>query len=127
MALAIADFMADGQVFCVAVAAVAQCLNVFQRRGLERDMFAANPARHDAMELSRDCFIHLDPKVSQTAHDGIFMQNKAGFRPGLLKGVRDLAFDLPDAACLPTIPDSKLPRIPHERRRTSHCLPAGPA
>lgn len=76
MALAIADFMADGQIVCMAVAAFAQGLDVFQRRRLGRDMFAADPARHHAMELTRHCFIHLDPKVSQTAHGGIFMQNK---------------------------------------------------
>ena len=95
MALAIADFMADGQVFCVAVAAIAQGLDVFQRRRLGRDMFAADPARHDAMELPRDCFIHLDPQVCQSAHGGIFMQNKAGFKPGFLKGAKGVPLTCP--------------------------------
>jgi len=78
MALAIADLMADGEIFCMAVAAIAQGLNVFQRRGLGRDMFAAYPARHHAMKLARHRFVHLDPEVTQTAHAGIFVQNRDG-------------------------------------------------
>ena len=79
MALSIADFVADRQVFCVAVAAFAAGLDVLQRCRLGRDVFAANPARHHAMELPCNGFVHLDPQVCQSAHDGIFMQNKAGF------------------------------------------------
>jgi hypothetical protein len=75
MALAIADFMADGQILGMAVAAVAQRLDVLQRGGLWRDMLAADPARHDAMQLARHGFVHLDAEVSQTAHAGIFLQN----------------------------------------------------
>ena len=58
MALAVADFMADGQVFGMAVAAVAQGLNVFQRRRLGRDMLAAHPAWHHAMQLRMSLQFH---------------------------------------------------------------------
>ena len=66
--------MTDGQVFGMAVAAVAQGLNVFQRRRLGRDMLAAYPARHHAMQLAGDGAVHLDAKVLQTAHGCIFIQ-----------------------------------------------------
>ena len=75
MTLAVADFMADGQIVGVAVAAFAAGLNMLQRRCLGRDMFAAHPARHDAVKLPRHGFIHLDSKVAQTAHALIFVQN----------------------------------------------------
>ena len=75
MTPAIADFVADGQVVGVAVAAFAAGLNMLQRRRPGRDMFAANPARHDAVQLPRNGFIHLDSKVAQAAHAGIFVQN----------------------------------------------------
>ena len=75
MTLAVAGFMADGQVVGVAVAAFAAGLNMLKRRRLGRDMFAANPARHDAVQLPRNSFIHLDSKVAQTAHASIFVQN----------------------------------------------------
>ena len=75
MTLTVAGFMADGQVVGVAVAAFAAGLNMLKRRRLGRDMFAANPARHDAVKLPRDGFIHLDSEVAQTAHALIFVQN----------------------------------------------------
>lgn len=74
MALAVARFMADGQVVGMAVAAVAPCLDMLQRGRLGRDMPAANPAGHDAMQLPGDGFVHLDAKVLQTAHWRIFLQ-----------------------------------------------------
>ena len=77
MALAIADFMADGQVFGVAVAAVAQRLDMLQRGRLGRDMFAADPAGHDAMKLAGDGSVHFDSEVAQTAHADIFVPNRA--------------------------------------------------
>lgn len=76
MALAIADFMADGEVFCVAVATVAQGLNMLERRRFWRDMLAANPAWHHAVKLARHYFVYLDPMVSQTAHGDIFTQKR---------------------------------------------------
>ena len=76
MALAVADFMADGKVVGVAVAAVAQRLNVLQRGGFRRDMLPTDPTGHDAMQLAGDGSVHLDAKVSQTAHAEIFIQNR---------------------------------------------------
>jgi hypothetical protein len=68
MPLAVADFMADGQVFRVAVAAFAQRLDVLQRGGLARDVFAADPARHHAVELPRHGLVDLVPGMPQPAH-----------------------------------------------------------
>lgn len=76
MPLAIADLMADGQILCVAVAALTQGLNVLQRRRLGRHVFAADPARHDAVELPRHGFVHLVPGMAQPAHGDIFMQGR---------------------------------------------------
>ena len=75
MALAVADFMADGQIVGMAVAAFAAGLDMLQRRRFGRDMLAAHPARHDAVKLPRHGFVDLDPKVAQTAHALIFVQN----------------------------------------------------
>ncbi len=76
MALAIADFMADGEIFGVAVAPFTPGLYMLQRCRLRRDMLAANPAWHHAVELARHRLVHLDPKVSQTAHGDIFTQKR---------------------------------------------------
>ena len=75
MTLAVADFMANGQIVGMAVAAFAAGLNMLERRSFRRDMLAAHPARHDAVKLPRHGFIHLDSKVAQTAHALIFVQN----------------------------------------------------
>ena len=103
MALAVADFMADGQVFGMAVAAVAQGLNVFQRRRLGRDVLAAHPARHHAMQLAGHGAVHLDAKVLQTAHAGIFIQKNEFPGRCVLTAAPPLAFELPDAVDMPTI------------------------
>ena len=68
MALAIADFVADGEVVGVAAAAFTEWLHVLQRGGFKRDMLAADPTRHDAMKLARDHAVNLDPGMTQTAH-----------------------------------------------------------
>lgn len=75
MTLAVAGFVTDGQILGMAVSAFAQRLDMLQRRRVQRDMFAANPARHDAMKLPRDGSVHLDSKLAQIAHTGIFLQN----------------------------------------------------
>lgn len=103
MALAVAHFMADGQVFGMAVAAVAQGLNVFQRRRFGRDMLATHPARHHAMQLAGDGTVHLDAKVLQTAHAGIFMQKNEFSGRCVLTAAPQLAFGLPDAVDMPTM------------------------
>ena len=77
MALAVARFVADRQVFRVAIAAVAASLNMLQRGRLWHDMLAANPARHDAVQLPGNGFVHLDAEVAQTAHRHIFVQKQA--------------------------------------------------
>ena len=69
MTLAIANPVADGEVFCMAVAALAERLNVLQRRGVRRDVFAANPARHGAVELTGDRLVDLVAGMAQSAHD----------------------------------------------------------
>ena len=69
MTLTITDFVADGEVFCMAVAALAERLNVLQRGGLARHMFAANPARHHAVELTGYRLVDLVAGVAQSAHD----------------------------------------------------------
>ena len=75
MAPAVADFMADREVVGMAATAIAQSLDMLQRRRLGRDMFAADPAWNDAVKLPCNGSIHLDSKVAQTAHAGIFVQN----------------------------------------------------
>ena len=69
MALTIADPVADGEVFCMAVAALAERLNVLQRGGFARHMFAANPARHHTMQLTGDRLVDLVAGMAQSAHD----------------------------------------------------------
>ena len=76
MALAVADLMADSQIFGVAAAALAQRLDVFQCGGLGRDMLTADPARHLAMQLTGHSAVDLDSNMSQTAHGHIFKQKR---------------------------------------------------
>ena len=52
MALTIAHLMTDGEVFCMTVAALAERLNMLQRGGFARHVFAANPARHHTVQLT---------------------------------------------------------------------------
>lgn len=75
MTLAVAGFVTDGEILGMAVAAFAQGLDMLQSRRVRRNMLAAYPARHDAMKLPRNGSVHLDAKVAQTAHTGIFLQN----------------------------------------------------
>ena len=69
MPLAIAYLVADRKVFCMAVAALAERLNVLQRGGLRRHMFAANPARHGAVELTGYRLVDLVAGKAQSAQD----------------------------------------------------------
>ena len=68
MPVSIALVMTDCQIFCVAVATVAQGLNVLQRCRLGCHMFAANPARHYAMKLARNDFVNLVTRKTQFTH-----------------------------------------------------------
>ena len=69
MPLTIADLVADREVFCMAVTALAERLNVLQRGGLRRHMFAANPARHRAVQLTCNRLVDLVAGMAQSAHD----------------------------------------------------------
>ena len=68
MPLAIAYLVADRKVFCMAVAALAERLNVLQRGGLRRHMFAANPARHHTVQLTGNHLVDLVAGMAQSAH-----------------------------------------------------------
>ena len=68
MALVVAQFVADGQVVRMAVAAFSQGLDMFQRRGSGQHMLAADPARHHAMQLPRHRFVHFLSGLIQSAH-----------------------------------------------------------
>ena len=68
MALTIAHLMTDGEVFCMAVAALAERLNMLQRGGFVRHVFAANPARHRSVQLTGDRLVDLVAGVAQSAH-----------------------------------------------------------
>ena len=69
MPLPIADPVADREVFCMAVTALAERLNVLQRGGLRRHVFAANPARHHTMQLTGYRLVDLVAGVAQSAHN----------------------------------------------------------
>ena len=68
MPLAIANPVADSKVFCMAVAALAERLDVLQRGGTRRHMFAANPARHHTMQLTGNRLVNLVAGMAQSAH-----------------------------------------------------------
>src|SRR4051812_8667939 len=64
----VAGPVADGEVLDVAVAAVDQRLDVFQRRVGQFHRFTADPARHDAVQLAGDGAVDLDAGEGQAAH-----------------------------------------------------------
>ena len=68
MPLVVAQRMADGQIVGVAVAALAQWLNVFKRCGLWQHMLPAHPARYYTVQLTRHCFVNFAPDVGEFAH-----------------------------------------------------------
>jgi len=69
MTLTITDFVTDSEVFCVAIAAMAERLNVLKRGGIARHMFAANPARHHTMQLTGYRLVDLVAGMAQSAHN----------------------------------------------------------
>lgn len=71
MALVVAELVADGQVFRMAVAAFAPWLDVFQRCGGGRHMLAADPARYKPMQLARNRLVDFVAGVGEFAHDGM--------------------------------------------------------
>ena len=68
MPLVVAQLVADGEIVNVAVAAFAQGLNVFKRRRVGQYMFTADPARHQAMELTGNRLVNFAPRVGEFAH-----------------------------------------------------------
>jgi hypothetical protein len=68
VALTIADFVTNRKVVCVAVAALAERLNVLKRGGFARHVFAAYPARHGAVKLTRNRLVDLVAGKAQSAH-----------------------------------------------------------
>lgn len=66
--LVVAGAVADRQVVRVAVAALAQGLDVLQRRLLRQHRFTTHPARHHAMQLARHGFVHFVAGVGQFTH-----------------------------------------------------------
>ena len=83
MALTIADPVADGEVFCMAVAALAERLNMLQRGGVRRHVFATNPARHHTMQLTGDHLIDLVAGMAQSAHNNAGSISAAAALPAL--------------------------------------------
>ena len=69
MTLTITDFVTDSEVFCVAIAAMADRLNVLKRGGFARHVFATNPARHHTMQLTGYRLVDLVAGMAQSAHD----------------------------------------------------------
>ena len=70
MPLPIAELMADSQIFGMAIAALAQRLNVLQRGGLGCDVLAADPAGHHTVQLARQRLVHLVAGMTETTHRG---------------------------------------------------------
>jgi hypothetical protein len=59
VALVVAVFMADGQIFKVTVATLAQRLNVLQGGCFVWHMLTTHPARYHAVHLAGDSFVNL--------------------------------------------------------------------
>ncbi len=59
MALVVAMFMADGQIFQVTATALAQRLDVFQGGGFVGHVLTTHPARYHAVHLPGDGFVNL--------------------------------------------------------------------
>ena len=68
MALTVADFVADGQIFCVTGSTFAERPDMFQRSGLCRNVFATHPAGHLPVKLPGDYLIDFVANKGQSAH-----------------------------------------------------------
>ena len=68
MATVIASIMADGQIVRMAVAALTQRLDVFQRCIVEFHVLTTNPAWNHAVELARYGFVDFVAGKGKTAH-----------------------------------------------------------
>jgi hypothetical protein len=79
MSLVVAVFMADGQVVQMAVAALAQGLNVFQGGGFVGHVLTTHPARYHAMQLAGDGSVNLFSGQGQSAHGWGSRQAKPRF------------------------------------------------
>jgi hypothetical protein len=55
----IANIVADGEVFSMAIAPLTQGLDMFQRGGARQHMFTTDPARHHTMQLTGHGFVYF--------------------------------------------------------------------
>lgn len=72
MALVVAQLVADGQVFGMAVAAFTLGFDVLKRGRLGQHVLTAHPARHHAVQLPGHRFVHFLSGLIQPAHAEIF-------------------------------------------------------
>ena len=68
MPLVVAKLVADGQIFNVTVAALAQGFDVLQRGCFMQHMLATHPAGHHAMQLARHGFVDFVAGERESAH-----------------------------------------------------------
>ena len=68
MTTAVAKRVADGEVYCMAIAAFAERLDVLKACSCLQHMFAAHPARHHAVHLPGHRFINFVAGVGKFAH-----------------------------------------------------------
>lgn len=73
MALVVAQLVADGQIFNMAVAAFAQGLDVLQRGGSVQHMLTADPTGHHAMQLACHGFVDFVAGEGESAHGSILI------------------------------------------------------
>jgi hypothetical protein len=64
----IANIVTDGEVFEVATTTFTSGLDMLKRCGAQNDMFAANPARHNPMQLTRHGFVNFVSRQCKFAH-----------------------------------------------------------
>lgn len=68
MALVVANIVADGQVFCMAVSSCAQWFDVFQCGGRGQHMLSTDPARHNTMHLASHGPVNFVAGMGEFAH-----------------------------------------------------------
>ena len=112
MALVIAQLVADGQVFGMAVTAFAFGFDVLQRRCFRQHMLTTHPAGHHAVQLPCHGFVHFFSGLIQSAHAVAFLKILNLWQP------RHTLF-----ACTQTKMGSKNPNgAASSLRRNSQCL-----
>ena len=75
----------------MAVAALAERLNMLQRGGFARHVFAANPARHHTVQLTGNRLVDLVPGMAQFAHNNArSISVAAALSPGYCRDITGL-------------------------------------